>query len=317
LKTKIILGSRGSELAMWQSLYIKQAIEKKNNNVKVIIKIIKTTGDKILKTALSKIGDKGLFTKELELALLNNSIDFAVHSLKDLQTEIPNGLKLSAVSKRHKVEDVLIAKKKGISISSLKEGAIIATGSLRRKAQLLHLRPDFNIVELRGNVQTRIKKFLDSEWDAIILARAGIERLGLTRYISSYISTNELLPAVGQGALGIEINSDNELIDEIIQSINDKDTFLEINAERAFLRALEGGCQVPIGAYAKIKPNGLCLEGLIASIDGSLTFRKELRGKKNEPDKLGRKLAKDLIKAGAGKVLEEIYSFSGRISENE
>jgi hydroxymethylbilane synthase len=291
---------------MWQSFYIKKEIEKKNRNISVEIIKVKTTGDKTLNTALNKMGDKGLFTKELEVALLNKSIDFAVHSLKDLQTEIPKGLKLSAVTKRHKAEDVLIAGKKGVTIKNLREGAIIATGSLRRKAQLLHLRPDFKIVELRGNVPTRIKKFLDSEWDAIILARAGIERLGLTKYISSYISTRELLPAVGQGALGIEINSNNKLADEVIQPINHEITFLETSAERAFLRALEGGCQVPVGAYAKFKQNGLYLDGFAGSVDGTITFRKELRGKKSEPFKLGKQLAKDLIKAGADKVLKEI-----------
>lgn len=312
MKTKIILGSRRSELALWQSNYVKKEIEKKNKNILVEIVNIKTKGDKILDAALSKISDKGLFTKELEVALLNKSIDLAVHSLKDLQTEIPKGLKLSAVTKRHKVEDVLIARKKGVTIKNLREGAVIATGSLRRKAQLLHLRPDFIIVELRGNVPTRIKKFFESEWDAIILARAGIERLGLTKYISSYISTRELLPAVGQGALGIEINSDNKLADEIMQSIHDENTFLETSSERAFLRALKGGCQVPIGAYAQVKSNGLYLDGLVSSTDGTITFRKELRGEKNNPDKLGKQLAKDLVKVGAGAVLKEIYQASGR-----
>ena len=317
MKTKIILGSRGSDLAMWQSIYVKNEIEKKNKNILVEIKNIKTTGDKILKTALSKIGDKGLFTKELETALFDKSIDLAVHSLKDLQTEIPKGLKLSAVTERHKVEDVLIAGRKGETINSLKEGAIVATGSLRRKAQLLHLRPDFKIVDLRGNVPTRIKKFLDSDWDAIILARAGIERLGLTKYISSYIPTSEILPAVAQGALGIEINSSNKLVDEILQSIHNEGTFLEVSTERAFLRALEGGCQVPIGAYAQTRSNGLFLDGFVGSIDGTISFRKELRGKKQEPDKLGKKVAKDLIKAGAGAVLGEIYLSSGRAFNNE
>ena len=306
MKTKLILGSRSSELAMWQSFYVKKEIEKKNRNISVEIINIKTTGDKILNTSLNKIGDKGLFTKELEVALLNKSIDFAVHSLKDLQTEIPKGLKLSAITKRHKVEDVLITWKKGITLKNLREGAVIASGSLRRKSQLLHLRPDFKIVEIRGNVPTRIKKFLNSEWDAIILACAGIERLGLTKYISSIISTGEILPAVGQGALGIEINSDNKLADEVMQSINHENTFLETSAERAFLRALEGGCQIPVGAYAKFKQNGLYLDGFAGSIDGTITFRKELRGKKSEPVKLGNRLAKDLIKAGAGIVLKEI-----------
>ena len=210
MKTKIIIGSRGSDLALWQARYAKNQLEKKNKRISVEIKIIKTKGDKILDVALSKIGDKSLFTKELEVELLERKIDLAVHSLKDLQTQIPEGLKLAAVSKRHNVEDVLIARKKGITIFDLKHGAKVATGSLRRKSQLLHHRPDINIIELRGNVPSRIKKFLESGWDAIILASAGIERLNLKKYISSYISTKLMLPAVGQGALGIEINADNK-----------------------------------------------------------------------------------------------------------
>ena len=308
MKTKLIIGSRGSELALWQSNFVKKEIEKKNKNVEVEIKIIKTTGDKILDVALSKIGDKGLFTKELENALLNNSIDIAVHSLKDLQTEIHKGLKLSAVTKRHPVEDVLIARKKGITIDKLPENAVVATGSLRRKSQLLHIRPDIKIEELRGNVPSRIKKFLDADWDAIILARAGVERLGLQQYISSFIPVTQILPAVGQGALGIEIRSNDKTVHEIIQSIHHEETYSAVKAEREFLKVLEGGCQVPIGAFAQVKSTGLYLDGLVGAIDGSVTFRKELRGSKKEPEKLGRQLAKDLLKAGAKDVLKEIYT---------
>ncbi len=274
MKTKLIIGSRGSELALWQSNFVKKEIEKKNKNVEVEIKIIKTTGDKILDVALSKIGDKGLFTKELENALLNNSIDIAVHSLKDLQTEIHKGLKLSAVTKRHPVEDVLIARKKGITIDKLPENAVVATGSLRRKSQLLHIRPDIKIEELRGNVPSRIKKFLDADWDAIILARAGVERLGLQQYISSFIPVTQILPAVGQGALGIEIRSNDKTVHEIIQSIHHEETYSAVKAEREFLKVLEGGCQVPIGAFAQVKSTGLYLDGLVGAIDGSVTFRK-------------------------------------------
>jgi len=304
---KLIIGSRGSELALWQANFIKKELERKNKNLSVEIKIINTKGDKILDVALSKIGDKGLFTKELETALLNKSIDIAVHSLKDLQTVIPDGLKLAAVTKRHPVEDVLIARKKGITINKLPEGATVATGSLRRRSQLLHLRPDIKIEELRGNVPTRIKKFFESKWDAIILARAGVERLKLTKHISSVISTEEMLPAVGQGALGIEIREDNIVAFKYLKSIHDKNTFAAVSAERALLKTLEGGCQVPIGAYAIAKPNGLFLEAVVGSVDGSVTFRKKMRGSKLHPEKLGVKLAKDLLKAGASKVLKEIY----------
>jgi hydroxymethylbilane synthase len=307
LKQKIIIGSRGSELALWQANFVKKELEKKNKNVSVEIKIIKTKGDKILDVALSKIGDKSLFTKELEIELLNKNIDLAVHSLKDLQTEIPKDLKLAAVTKRHNVQDVLISRKKGTTIFNLRENATVATGSLRRKCQLLHLRSDLNIVDLRGNVPSRIKKFIESEWDAIILARAGVERLKLNKHISSIIKTDILLPAVGQGALGIETRGDNKIVNEIVKSIHHEETYKSVLAERALLKALEGGCQVPIGAFAEVKKNGLQLDALVGSLDGSITYRKKIRGSKNNPEKLGRDLAKALLKAGAKIILDEIY----------
>ena len=307
---KITIGSRGSDLALWQANFIKKQLERKNRNLKVEIKVIKTKGDKILDVALSKIGDRSLFTKELEVELFANRIDLAVHSLKDLQTEIPKGLMLAAVTKRHDAEDVLIARKKGTTIENLKEDAVVATGSLRRKCQLLHLRPDIKVVDLRGNVPSRINKFLKSDWDAIILARAGVERLKLKKYISSYISTDLMLPAVGQGALGIEINSVNKSIWEIIQSVNDEITFCAVRAERALLKELEGGCQVPIGALAEVKANGLYLDAMVGSLDGSITYRKKVRGSKLNPEKLGKSLAKDLKKAGAKIILDDIYKTS-------
>ncbi len=306
-KNKLIIGSRGSELALWQARFVKRELERKNKNLLVEIKIINTKGDKILDVALSKIGDKGLFTKELENELLNGSIDIAVHSLKDLQTEIPQGLLLAAVTKRHPVEDVLIARKKGTTIANLKENAVIATGSLRRRSQILHLRPDFRIEELRGNVPTRIKKFLESGWDAIILARAGVERLKLTKYISSIIDKNLLLPAVGQGALGIEIRKDNLLAAKMLKKIHHEKTFLAVRAERALLKALEGGCQVPIGAYAQVKSERIILDAVVGSVDGSVTFRKKIEGSIRNPERTGIKLAGQLLNAGASEILREIY----------
>ena len=307
MKQKIVIGSRGSELALWQANHIKREIEKKNKNIKVEINIIKTKGDKILDVALSKIGDKSLFTKELEVELLAKRIDLAVHSLKDLQTQIPAGLKLAAVTKRHEVEDVLIARKKGMTISELPENAKVATGSLRRRSQLLHLRPDLTVLDLRGNVPSRIQKFLESEWDAIILARAGVERLNLKKHISSFIPKEEILPAVGQGALGIEIQKDNKVVEEIVESLHHDDTYRAVLAERSLLRALEGGCQVPIGAFAEVKSSGLYLDAVVGSLDGSITYSKKLRGSKNDPEKLGKTLAKDLLKAGAKEILKEVY----------
>jgi hydroxymethylbilane synthase len=307
LKQKIIIGSRGSELALWQANFVKREIEKKNKNVKVEINIIKTKGDKILDVALSKIGDKSLFTKELEIELIERRIDLAVHSLKDLQTKLPKELKLAVVTKRHDVEDVLIARKKGMTISKLPENAKVATGSLRRRSQLLHLRPDINVFDLRGNVPSRINKFLESNWEAIILARAGVERLKLKKYISSYIPIDEILPAVGQGALGIEIHTDNKVVEEIIRSLHHEDTYKAVLSERALLKALEGGCQVPIGAFSEVKSSGLYLDAMVGSLDGTITYRKKLRGSKNDPEKLGTQLAKDLLKAGAKEILKEVY----------
>lgn len=305
-KNRLIIGTRGSALALWQAEHIKNLLLKKSSRIKVEIKIIKTTGDKILDVALSKIGDKGLFTKELEKELLENTIDIAVHSLKDLQTIIPKGLKLAAITKRHPVNDVLIARKKETGIYDLRENAIVATGSLRRRSQLLHLRPDINIVELRGNVPTRIEKFLQSGWDAIILAQAGVERLGLKKHISSYIPLEQILPAVGQGALGIEINIQNSFADETVMLLNDEKTFAEVSAERELLKTLEGGCQVPIGAFCELKTNGLYLSAYVGSVDGSICYKAKSRGQKKYPEKLGKLLAKDLLKAGARDILKEI-----------
>jgi len=307
MKKKIIIGSRGSQLALWQANFVKRELGKVDKSISIEIRIIKTKGDKILDVALSRIGDKSLFTKELETQLINRKIDLAVHSLKDLQTQLPKELKLAAVSKRHPVEDVLIARKKGITLDKLKENAIVATGSLRRRCQLLHLRPDIKVVELRGNVPSRIEKFLKSDWDAVILARAGVERLNLKKYISSYIDTNLILPAVGQGALGIETHIENNFVNDLLQTLHDEDSYKAVLAERSLLRTLEGGCQVPIGAYAEVKPNGLYLDALVGSLDGTVTFRKKVRGTKNHPEKIGKLLAKDLIKAGAKEILDEIY----------
>lgn len=309
---KLVIGTRSSDLALWQANFIKSELESKFPGLTVELHLVKTKGDKILDVALSKIGDKGLFTKELEVALLTGEVDIAVHSLKDLQTEIPEGLKLVAVTKRHDVEDVLIARKKGMTIDDIKERGTIATGSLRRRCQLKHLRPDLNIVELRGNVPTRIQKFLDSDWDGIILARAGVERLKLEKHISSIIPKEVMVPAVGQGALGIEIKEGNKLAEEKVSALNDPNTRAAAFAERALLKHLEGGCQVPIGANAEVKSNGLYLDAIVGSVDGSTTFRKFMRGSKNNPEKLGIELAEDLVAAGANEILKVIYAEAGR-----
>ena len=306
-KSNLIIGTRSSKLALWQSEHVKERLEKQHRGVKIILKKVQTKGDKILDVALSKIGDKGLFTKELELELLNGKIDIAVHSLKDLETAMPDGLKLAAVTKRHDVEDVLIAREQGITIEELRNGAVVATGSLRRKSQLKNLRPDITVVDLRGNVPTRINKFLDSDWDAIILARAGVERLGLSKYISSIIGIDKILPAVGQGAIGIQIKQGNKLAEEIVKSLHDENTSLAVRAERSLLKSLEGGCQVPIGAYGDVKKNGLYLSAMVASLDGKTVFKKSKRGQKRDPEKTGKALAGELLQAGADRILKEIY----------
>ena len=311
IKNKIIIGSRKSELAMWQAEFVKKELLKHNKNLSVEIKKISTKGDKILDVALSKIGDKALFTKELENELLKGNIDIAVHSLKDLPTELPKGLELTAVTKRHAVEDVLVARKKGFTIDKIKEGGTVATGSLRRKSQLKYLRPDLNIVDIRGNVQTRLKKFEASKWDAMLMARAGLERMKLKKHISSVIPIYQILPAVGQGALGIEISSLNTFAKEAVAKIHNQNVYFAVSAERAFLKELGGGCQVPIGAFAELKSNGLYLSGYVGSIDGTITFRKKVRGSKKDAEKLGKQLAKDIKKAGAAKVLKEIFEYLG------
>ncbi len=307
MKNKFIIGLRGSELALWQANFIKGELEKNNENISVEIKIIKTKGDKITDVALSKIGDKSLFTKELEHELENNKINIAVHSLKDLQTQLPEGLKLGAVTKRHPVEDVLIAKEKDATLKTIKKNGVVATGSLRRRSQLLNLRPDINVIELRGNVPTRIEKFFNSDWDAIILARAGVERLGLEKNISSFINKNEILPAVGQGALGIEIKESDKDTEEILKPIHDRETYFAVLAERSLLRTLEGGCQVPIGTYSEIKGDELFLKAYVGSVNGKTAFRDNISGNKKEAESLGKELANKLLYAGAKEILDAIF----------
>lgn len=306
MNRKFILGTRGSELALWQAEYVKSLLEKRVKNIRIELKIIKTKGDKILDVALSKIGDKGLFTKELDNKLLSREIDFAVHSLKDMETKLDSRLTIGAITKRHKVNDVIISKRRNLTIARIPFNGKVATGSLRRKAQLLHLRPDLQVFELRGNVPTRIQKYLDSDWDAIILAAAGVERLGLQKHISSVIPKSQFLPAIGQGAIAVQCRaSDHELISHL-EKINHKNTEVAVRAERSFLRKLEGGCQVPIAAYGFVKNKKLLLTGRILSLDGSISFEHQVSGSMNEPEKLGEKLADKLLSAGAGKILREI-----------
>lgn len=302
-REKIVIGTRGSELALWQTDFVGETLKKHFPEIKLEIKIIKTTGDKLLDVALSKIGDKGLFTKQIETALLNKEIDLAVHSLKDLQTVQPEGLCIGAVSKRELPNDVLISKKYA-SIDELPKNAKVATGSLRRKSQLLNYRPDLEIFEIRGNLQTRFRKFDESDLDAMILAFAGVHRLKMDERISQIIPFEIMLPAVGQGALAIEIREEDSELKEILRVLSDEETLACIRAERAFLRSLEGGCQVPIGANAVIQDDEIKLEGLVGSLNGKTNLREKIVGAKTDAKKLGEKLAQILIDKGANEILE-------------
>jgi hydroxymethylbilane synthase len=289
---------------LWQTGFTKTALEERFPHASFDLRIIKTKGDKILDTALSKIGDKGLFTKEIETALITEDIDLAVHSLKDLPTTQPAGLKIGAVSKRETANDIFISKNYS-TITDLPKGARVATGSLRRKSQLLAFRPDLEIVEIRGNVPTRIEKFLASDLDGMILAYAGVHRLGLDAYIKQIIPTEILLPAVGQGVMAVEIREADSEISEMLNAVSDEDTKVCITAERAFLRRLEGGCQVPIGAMATLENGEVFLQGFVGSTDGARIIRDLALGARSDADSLGIALAEKCLAAGAGEILSE------------
>lgn len=302
------IGSRGSELALWQAHWVQRELSEKFNALRVEITIIKTKGDKILDSPLSRIGDKGLFTREIENALLKNKIDLAVHSLKDLPTELPPGLVIGAICKREDVRDVFLPHPNNPIRRLLDQpaGSTIATGSLRRKSQLLNLRPDFRIVDIRGNLNTRVKKLEESDWAGMMLARAGVERLGWTDRIGDTLDAATMLPAVGQGALGIEIRQGDKRVAKFISSLHHPPTAHATVAERALLRRLEGGCQVPIGAFGRIESNSLLLDAIVSSLDGRRVVRGKIHGSPADAETLGRKLAEQLLAAGANEILRTI-----------
>ena len=300
---KFVIGSRGSELALWQAEFIKDRLQTAFPNNQFEIKIIRTTGDELLDRPLSKIGDKGLFTKQIEAELINGWIDLAVHSLKDLQTEQPAGLMMGAVCEREIPNDVLISKTGG-SIDELPTGSTVATGSLRRRSQLLHYRPDIKIAEIRGNVVTRFKKLNESNVDAMILAYAGVSRLGLDKHISQIIPFDVMLPAAGQGAVAVEIREGDERTAEIVKQLDHIPTRICVTAERAFLKTLEGGCQVPIGAHATLDGEVVSLEGMVGSLDGTVIFRDCVSGNAEGAEPLGIELANTMIKLGARELLD-------------
>ncbi|MGI6435193.1 MAG: hydroxymethylbilane synthase [Syntrophomonadaceae bacterium] len=279
-------------------------------NLTVSIEVFKTQGDKILDVALSRIGDKGLFTKEIELALLENKVDLAVHSMKDLPSVLEPGFCIGAVLPRENPQDVLLSHR-GYSFATLPQGARVGTSSLRRIAQLKARRPDVVIAQLRGNVGTRIEKMRREGLDAIVLAYAGVKRLGYEDMITDILPRDVFLPAVGQGAIGVEIRSADEATARLAALINHEQTRLEVLAERAFLRVLEGGCQVPIGAMAEIRGQDLNLSGMVAALDGAVIYQGALQGQVAEAEEIGCRLARQLLAQGADEILAEI----GRVGE--
>ncbi len=303
---KIRIGTRGSQLALWQANWVKGKLSDWNPGIEVEIHKIKTTGDKILDVPLAKVGGKGLFVKEIEEALFDKKIDIAVHSMKDVPTDLPEGLCISAITEREDPRDALISKD-GLNLKELKKGAKIGTSSLRRQVQLLNFRDDFKIHQLRGNLNTRMKKLNAGDFDAIMLAAAGVKRMGWEDKITEYLPYDIFLPAIGQGALGIEIRKSDKDIEKIIERFNHRETSLCVRAERAFLKRLEGGCQVPIAAFGTINGNGIKLEGMVGSIDGKILYRDSEEDKENNVEELGIRLAEKLLNKGADKILKEVY----------
>jgi len=306
---RIKIGSRGSELALWQANWVKSALEEKNPYLTAEIEIIKTQGDKMVDVPLSKVGGKGLFVKELEDALLKNEIDVAVHSMKDMPVELPPDLYIAAIPRREDPRDVLIGKT-AKTFQVLPKFASIGTSSLRRSAQILRHRPDLNIVPLRGNLSTRLRKLETDNLDAILLAAAGLHRLGQKDVITEYLPEMVMLPAIGQGALCIEARLNDEDVLPILQELDDPNTRLCITAERAFLKMLHGGCQVPIGGNAVIHRDSLTLTGVVCSLDGRIEVREVVSGKPEEAEQLGIALAETLLAKGARDILEVVYKES-------
>jgi len=303
-KKKYILGTRGSKLAMWQSEHVASILQEKAG-VEIELKIIKTQGDKILDVALSKIGDKGLFVKEIETALLEGEADLAVHSSKDVPTQLPDGLTLGAFLKRVDPRDVLISKS-GKGLDELPEGSVVGTSSLRRIAQVLNRRPDLQIKDVRGNLDTRLRKMDEGLFDAIILAAAGLDRMGWSEGITERISSDIMLSAVGQGAIAVEVRENDEEMRELMKHLDDPATRAAVTAERALMRELEGGCQIPIGALGTVENGVLKLDGMVAGLDGSRLIRDEVSGDPQEAEALGIALADKLKNQGADEILAEV-----------
>lgn len=306
---KLLIGSRGSQLALWQANWAKDCLVGGGHEVE--IRVIKTTGDKLTDVPLTRSGTKGLFIKEIEEALLAGEIHLAIHSLKDLPTDQPAGLVIAAVPAREDPRDVFISKS-GARFAELSAGAHVATSSLRRQSQLRNLRPDLEFVPTRGNLDTRFKKLDRGDCDALVLAAAGVHRLGWKRRITEYFSVEQLCPAVGQGALAIEARACDTAVAEVVRPLDDTTAHAAVRAERAMLRALGGGCQVPIAAYAAIERDLMRLRGVVASLDGSRVIRSACSGPVTNPEWLGARVAEDLLQQGAREILTTAISDDSR-----
>lgn len=304
------IATRKSPLAMWQAEYVKARLEAIHQNLTVELIPMVTKGDVILDTPLAKVGGKGLFVKELEVAMLEDRADIAVHSMKDVPVEFPEGLGLEVICEREDPRDAFVSNTYH-QIEELPPGAIVGTCSLRRQCQLSEARPDLKIMELRGNVNTRLNKLDNNNYDAIILAAAGLKRLDMAYRIASYIEPEQSLPAVGQGAVGIECRTQDSRVKALLAPLNDILTSDRVTAERAMNLALEGGCQVPIGSYAVIEGDELWLRGLVGKPDGSQVIRAQIRGQRSDARQLGLSLAETLLAQGAKEILADVYDIAG------
>jgi hydroxymethylbilane synthase len=303
---ELVIGTRGSKLALWQAEWVHARLRQLEPGLSVSLKRIKTTGDKILDTPLAAIGGKGLFVKEIEDALLRGEIDLAVHSMKDVPTHLPEGLGILSVPEREDPRDVLISRD-GVTLDRLAAGARIGTSSLRRQAQLLNVRPDLSIQILRGNLDTRLRKLEAGEYDGIILAAAGLRRLGWADRVTEYLSPEVCLPAIGQGALALEGRADDAFARDAAARLDHRPTRMAVTAERALLERLEGGCQVPIAAHATIEGDRLTMSALVAGVNGRRLVRDSIQGPVTEAHKLGIRLAERLLEHGGDEILREIY----------
>jgi len=303
----VIIGTRGSKLALWQAEWVRSALLARLPGMSVELAVIKTQGDKILDVPLAKVGGKGLFVKEIEEALLNGKADVAVHSMKDMPSEIPAALVIGAVPERETPTDVLIARD-GLPLKEIPAGGVIGTSSMRRAAQLRHLRPDLKVVPVRGNVETRIRKLDTDQLAAIVLAAAGLKRLGLEHRITEHLDDESMLPAVGQGALCIEIRGKDPRVGPMVATLDHPATRTVVSGERAFLKRLQGGCQVPVAGHGRLDGAHFTLTGLVADVDGGTVIKHRLSGPASSAERIGIELAEILLDRGADKILKNLTS---------